>query len=281
MDAVEKIGNSTVQHGEKSSRVYIMKLHRDDAEQAIEEAERLSEQNGYGKIVAKIPADMCGKFSMRGFSLEAKIPMLYNGAEDGAFMSKFLLQERGKPEDEEELEKIVEMAKGKARDEAVISLEKGYEFRVCEKEDSKEMAKLYREVFRTYPFPIFDHMYIEQTMDENVRYYGIWQKNKLVALSSSEMDETGHNTEMTDFATHPEHRGKSLSQFLLSCMESDMVKAGIKTAYTIARAKVAGINAVFGKSGYRYAGTLVKNTGIDGAIESMNIWYKTLDRHRD
>lgn len=281
MDKVEKIENSTVQHGDMSSRVYIMKLHRDDVDLVIEEAERLSEHNRYGKIVAKIPEDMCGKFSIRGFSLEALVPGFYNGVEGGAFMSKFLLQERGKLEDEEEIENIVEMAKEKAKDEGLCILEEGYEFRICEKEDSKEMAKLYKEVFETYPFPIFDYRYIEQTMDENIRYYGIWHKHKIVSLSSSEMDIKAENTEMTDFATHPKYRGKALSQFLLRSMEDDMAKAGIKTAYTIARARIAGINVVFGKGGYRYAGTLVKNTGIDGDIESMNIWHKPLDEHRD
>jgi hypothetical protein len=37
------------------------------------------------------------------------------------------------------------------------------------------------------------------------------------------------------------------------------------------------MNITFGRRGYRYAGTLVNNTWIGGAIESMNVWYKILE----
>lgn len=276
MDRVEKIGSSTVQHGEDNSRVYIMKLKQEDMELVLEESLRLGERNGYGKIIAKIPESMGGKFSTNGFNLEAVIDGFYGGEENGLFMSKFLSEERMEKRDENELEEVIDIAKSKKDSNKDHQLDPKYQIRKCEKEDSKEMAKLYKKVFATYPFPIFERDYIEQTMDENVCYYGIWHKKKLVALSSSEMDLESKNTEMTDFATDPEHRGQSLSQFLLKAMERDMSELGIKTAYTIARAKITGINVIFAKADYIYSGTLVNNTNIDGSIESMNIWYKSL-----
>jgi putative beta-lysine N-acetyltransferase len=90
------------------------------------------------------------------------------------------------------------------------------------------------------------------------------------------MDIQSGNTEMTDFATLPEYRGKGLSAFLLRLMESEVKKRQIKTTYTIARAPSFGMNITFSKMGYSYSGTLINNTNIFGHFENMNVWYKLL-----
>ena len=59
-------------------------------------------------------------------------------------------------------------------------------------------------------------------------------------------------------------------------MGKAMKLKGIKTAYTIARAKSAGMNITFSKAGYKFGGRLKNNTNIFGNIESMNVWYKHL-----
>lgn len=46
----------------------------------------------------------------------------------------------------------------------------------------------------------------------------------------------------------------------------EMRAAEMKTAFTIARA------------GYAWGGTLVNNTNICGGFESMNVWYRALER---
>jgi len=98
----------------------------------------------------------------------------------------------------------------------------------------------------------------------------------LVAAASAEMDEDSGNVEMTDFATLPSHRGRSMAQHLLAEMESALSGSSIQTAYTIARALSAGMNITFSKAGYRFGGTLINNTQISGRIEPMNVWYKAL-----
>lgn len=138
------------------------------------------------------------------------------------------------------------------------------------------MIELYKSVFESYPFPIFDGNYLLKTMRNNVDYYGVFENQNLVAISSSEMDLENLNTEMTDFATLPEYRGNNLSYHLLKKMQVDAIKKGIKTAYTIARAKNTGINMTFAKMFYEFGDTLVNNTNICGNIETMNIWYKNL-----
>ena len=139
------------------------------------------------------------------------------------------------------------------------------------------MAELYRLVFASYPFPIHDPSYLRDTMAENIRYFGLWEGDKPVALSSAEMDIPARAVEMTDFATLPAARGAGCAQVLLRRMEDAMRERGKPIGYTIARAVSYGMNIVFARAGYAFTGTLVNNTGIAGQLESMNIWWKRLD----
>ena len=113
-------------------------------------------------------------------------------------------------------------------------------------------------------------------MDSHIQYFYVADDEKIIAVSSAEMDASAENVEMTDFATLPDYRGKGLAQWLLGYMEEQMARRGIRTAYTIARALSAGMNVTFARGGYEYGGTLTNNTNICGAIESMNVWYKSL-----
>ena len=127
------------------------------------------------------------------------------------------------------------------------------------------------------PFPIHDPAYLRRTMEENVVYFGIWEGESLIALSSAETDVASGNAEMTDFATLPECRGRGIAQHLLQEMEGEMARRDIRSLYTIARAYSHGMNITFAKNGYHYGGTLTNNTNISGGLESMNLWYKHLD----
>jgi putative beta-lysine N-acetyltransferase len=143
-------------------------------------------------------------------------------------------------------------------------------------EDTEDISQIYKRVFKTYPFPIHNPAYIEETMNDNVVYFGIRDKGQLIAVSSCEMDMKSQNVEMTDFATLPEYRSQGLASSLLYEMENAMRQRGIMTAYTIARAVSHGMNITFAKHNYTFSGTLINNTDISGEIESMNVWYKAL-----
>lgn len=136
------------------------------------------------------------------------------------------------------------------------------------------MAELFKIVFESYPFPIHDPSYLCQTMDENIVYFGIWDGDKLIGVSSAETDPETRSVEMTDFAVNPEYRGKSLAIILLREMEKAMREEQFRSFYTIARLASGGMNMTFKTLGYKYSGTLINNTDICGQQESMNIWYK-------
>jgi len=275
-DTIEKIGNgSLIQHGEHNQRVYLMKLNEADTPEIIGEITQLARKNNYSKIFCKVPQHAAPQFIAGGFLCEAQIPRFYNNRETVFFMSKFLNSDRLLDMETEQLMAFSKMLQTKnGTSKAIIPQKTEYRVKQLTPQNSREIAEVYRKVFESYPFPVFNPEYLTETMTNNVAYFGIKANKKLVALASSEIDREGGNAEMTDFATLPEYRGKKLSVLLLNEMERQMQKQGIKTLYTIARLNSVGMNKTFLRTEYTYSGTAVKNTNIAGKIESMNIYYK-------
>ena len=253
-----------------------MKLNRTDLPDIIDHIHELAVERGYSKIFAKVPASAKTHFKESGYRLEAAIPNFYDGKEDGLFMACYFDDDRSIDPEFEQVQTVIETAQEKAAPSQQIDIGKDLDCRLATPHDCLQMSQLYQQVFESYPFPIDDPEYLRQTMAENVTYAGIWQDDKLLALSSAEVDEKMGNAEMTDFATHPECRGQGLANFLLQKLEDLMAKTGIKTCYTIARATSFGMNITFAKNDYNFAGTLINNTQISGSLESMNIWHKQL-----
>jgi putative beta-lysine N-acetyltransferase len=266
-----------IQHGRLSDRVYLMKIHSKDRPGLAARLKKMARDRGYSKIFAKVPEPASGDFLDAGFSTEAKVPGMFRGETTARFMGFYLENWRKTPQDEGLEADVLRTALAKqgtgGASEDRLS---GRSIRELTRGDVAQMASVYARVFESYPFPIHDPAYLLSTLDNDVRYQGIFQDDRLIALASAEIDVRGGNAEMTDFATLPELRGQGLAGLLLRALESMLAEAGIATAYTIARATSFGMNITFAKNGYEYAGTLVNNTHIAGGLESMNVWYKRL-----
>lgn len=275
-DAIATFGNSILQHGKGNDRVYLMKLSDSDLPEIVPYLEHLALTQGYTKIFAKVRASQQNIFHRAGYQTEATIPGFFGGEEDAAFLGRYFDPRRQTEKEPQLVAQVLEAARAKAAHPVPTELPAGYRFGLPGPEETPEMAALYREVFASYPFPVHDPDYLRQTMAENLAYFGIWKGGELVALSSAEMDRTGGNAEMTDFATLPTCRGEGLAGFLLTQMEAHLRRIGFQTAYTIARAYSFGMNVTFARGGYSYSGTLTHNTQISGQLESMNVWYKDL-----
>ncbi len=278
VDAAETLLNSFIQHGKLNNRIFLLKLAPGDGPAILPRLDRLAEQRGYTKIVAKIPSGTAPAFIRHGYSREATIPGFFNAGESGGavLMAKFTDPGRGIDPDRERLAAVLAVALKQQGPEKPKAPAAPYSCRVAVKTDAVRMAKLYTEVFPTYPFPVHDPDYLVKTMDGHSLYVGIWKGEKLVSLASADMDVEEKNAEMTDFATLPNHRGRRFAGFLLKTMEAAVAAEGVKTCYTIARARSFGMNITFSRAGYTYSGVLINNTNISGRIESMNIWYKRL-----
>lgn len=281
MDTIRKIGNSLIQYGKESDRVYIMKLDPKDLPLVTEEISHLVKKEKYTKVFAKAPEEVLKYFKKQGFLTEAVVPGLYGEKGSGYFLARYFSEERKVDRYKEHCQKVLEVALSKkTKEDYILSaniLSKSYELRRLNSVDVSDAAALYQKVFQTYPFPIHEESYLLETMENNLIYFGIWRESQLVALSSIEADKDNRNAEMTDFAILEECRGKGFAQLLLSHMENCLYDMGYHTAYTIARANSYGMNITFAKNNYIYAGTLLNNTQIGGDIESMNVWYKRID----
>ena len=254
-----------------------MKLDASDMPEIVEQLDSLALGKGYSKIFAKVPGDRIPEFRAAGYRLEAMVPGFFAGQEDGAFVGKYFSAEREAEPNAEVIQKNLHIARNKAEASSDLDVPGDVAIDLTTQRDAEQMAEIYKVVFASYPFPIHDPEYLRQTMRANVRYFCARVAGKMVALCSAEMDQSASAVEMTDFATLPSHRGRGLAAVLLHQMEADPVVSKLHMAYTIARALSPGMNVTFAKLGYSFAGTLIRNTDISGKIESMNVWYKTMN----
>ena len=276
-DKIEGLGNSRIQHGTFNDRIYLMKLSCRDYPDIVNRLNNLAEYHGYSKIFAKVPESAGSLFRKNDYKVEASIPSFYNGEETGLFLGKFLQKNRQNSSDRETMRSVLKTAEEKAALPDSPALPEEMQWRICVPDDAEEMAEAYRQIFETYPFPIRDPDYLRETMMANeVVYFAVECGGKIVSLASSEMCKKYRHVEMTDFATLPDYRRNGLATFLLSVMEEEMRRRGMKLTYTIARALSYGMNITFSRRGYQYSGTLLNNTNISGRLESMNVWYKFL-----
>ena len=276
-DKIEQIGRSIIQHGPENDRIYLMKAAKSDGAVLPQALLKIAKQMGYSKIFAKIPENLTDSFESAGSREEATIPGYFNGKASCHMVSFFLNPERAL----ETRESVVRDVLHTALNIPVLKgepdpLPANHTLRLMTHDDTPQMATVYRQVFASYPFPIHDPAYLKDTMDSHIRYFGVLEDEELIALASCEMDLESAAVEMTDFATLPACRGKGLAVKILYHMEADMRIQGMNTTYTIARALSHGMNITFAKLGYTYSGTLVNNTQISGAMESMNVWHKPL-----
>ncbi len=277
IDKIEKTENgSVIQHGKLNDRVYLIKLAKKDTGNIFEIMNELVQKNHYSKIFCKVPIDTAPLFLSNGFITEAIIPKFYNNRKDAFLLSKFIDSKRSLTNNKEQFSKLSILLHAGQKPLITTEIPSIFSFNSLNPVDAEEIAIIYRKVFDSYPFPIFNASYIRSSMKENVQYFGVRFKGELIALASAEVDHHGQNAEMTDFATLPAFRGNKLSTYLLENMEFEMKRKNISTLYTIARLNSIAMNKTFLNLHYNYAGTLINNTNISGKIENMNVYYKQL-----
>lgn len=253
-----------------------MRLSREDIPDIIRPLDDLAKKEGYSKIFLKVPESSAVVFEGAGYIVEVSVPFFYHGTEAAVFMAKYFDPERKQVNGSQEIADVLSAAFGYTQSGFIPRLPAGFSLMHAHSGDAKEIATLFRSIFRTYPFPIGDPDFITGLIKEGVRYFCIHQSKRIAAVSSCEINAEAQNAEMTDFATDPRFQGKGLANILLHAMETEMRKEDVKLAYTLARATSYAINITFARAGYEYGGILPNNTNICGSMESMNVWYKKL-----
>jgi putative beta-lysine N-acetyltransferase len=275
-DTISSIGRSLVQFGNLNARVYLMKLDFRDLPGIVVHLERLAREKGLTKICAKVPLQVRSHFLGRGFVQEARVPGMFQAREDGLFLARFLEGGRERPDHVLNRAPLSEEQHDGSWIHPSKARPSGHQVRRMGRERARSISEVFQAQFSAYPFPLHDPAYVRECQRSHVSFFGIEAQGEIAALASSEMSKEAGYVEMTDFVTLPRYQGQGLATALLQAMEEEMRNLGFKTAFSIARARSAGMNAVFARQGYAFGGRLVKNTCFNGRLEDMNIWSRRL-----
>lgn len=234
----------------------------------------LCKKNELGKVWGKFRQEDVGLLSTYGFTQEATILNYYGYKNDALVCSKFYDDRHVSTSTVETKRMLQKVGRKINRNKVHSQMPPGFFFKFAEPKDIPVLAELYREVFKSYPYPVFNKDYLTSTLD-HVLYGLVYQENDLVAAASAEINFFLSNSEMTDFATTTSARGKGLALIILAKLENKLAEMGINCLYTIARSSSLSMNLVFSRSGYHNTGTLVNNCHIAGGFEDMNVWCKS------
>ncbi len=275
-DKIEKLLNSTIQHGPLNDRIYLLHLDERDAPDIIPALENLAKANHYTKILTKMPVNLGSFFIQRGYIQEARIPDFFNDGQALVFLSKFMTAERFQEQNPEQIRQVNALAQDNLKASHAAGRNRGHDVQACTPEDAVALSRLFAQVFQTYPFPVFEPAYLIQMMAEHTLYLCIRHQGRMIAAAAAESDAHHPGVEMTDFAVLPAWRGQGCASALLAKMETAMKRRGKRVSFTIARTRSLGINRLFKGHGHRFAGVLTNNTNIAGGIESMTVWFRKL-----
>lgn len=266
----EEIDNTKILLDSSNKRLKV-RFREELSEEILDKIKKYSKENDAEKIICYVPEGKQKILKISGFETEGKIYGYFNG-EDARCMSFFVKENRKKPchnKDEISVKKLARKKDQKNKDE------KTYDLRNAQEEDAEKMSVLFKKIFSSYPTPVYDSEYIKQTIKDNYIYKVVYEKDRIVAMASAEINREFMNAEITDCATEPSHRGKGLLSMLVQELEKDLIQEKIFSLYSLSRAANPGINRVLKKSGYEHTGRMIQNCNICGSYEDMNIWSKS------
>ncbi|MDD2234497.1 MAG: putative beta-lysine N-acetyltransferase [Desulfitobacteriaceae bacterium] len=227
-----------------------------------------------GKIIYNCPEHLLRSFQDCGFVIEGIIDGYFRG-EDAACISFFLNKERSKSIYENEENRVIDFCREDTK-KFTSAKNRTYKVRSAEAKDIPQMIQLFSAVFETYPSPVFSRDYLQKVMREQVLFMIAEEEGKIISIAAADMNKLHMNAEITDCATYPEYRGRSILSELIYGLEEELKHANFTTAYSLSRANSIGINKSLSKLGYLYSGRLINNCHICGGYEDMNIWVKIL-----
>jgi len=226
------------------------------------------------KIISNCTMTYLKFFQNCGFKEEGIIKGFFKG-EDAYCISFFVDKKREISYYKEEEDDIINQSVAVNKKISFTKTDK-YIIRSAVESDISQMINLFKNVFETYPSPVFSRNYLKKVMNEDILFKVAVEDDKIISVSSADMDRDNLNAEITDCATYPEHRGRGIVPNLIHCLEQELIEKKFLTLYSLSRAINPGINITFSKLGYNYGGRLVNNCHICGRFEDMNIWVKKL-----
>ncbi|NNF20152.1 MAG: GNAT family N-acetyltransferase, partial [Flavobacteriaceae bacterium] len=142
--------------------------------------------------------------------------------------------------------------------------------------DRESLIALYKAAYLDYPYPSRFEKQVDEGFNKGAVYFGIFEEGKLVETARMYVYPELVHAEISDFASHPNHRGQNLSYYLVEEMIASAKERSLKSICVQARATSYGRNITLSKLGFECGGTLRNNTLIGSSLESVNVWYQKL-----
>ncbi|MFT6396139.1 MAG: putative beta-lysine N-acetyltransferase [Bradymonadia bacterium] len=240
----------------------------DDGAKLGHALKRLADKTGRGRVVALVPASLALGLAAAGYEMDGLIPGFYEGIEDCAVMGLATDLERSElanPREVSRVDSLIDDAPPAKQRETVKTVR-------ATEADAEAIADLLGRIFTEYPTPSSDPDYVRAQIREGVPFRLVHDDGDLVACASADLVRHAKTAELTDCATEPSHRGHGYMQFILSDLIRDVRELGYPTVFTLARARIAGVNLAFQRLGFQHRGCMNQSCRIGVGIEDMNIW---------
>ncbi len=246
-------------------------------QEVVEELEKGKQFSKLTLYTLDPPGTQDKSWKEAGFRMEGVIRSFYADDSDAVLWARYSDQKRAVEPQENEHEKVLEIARTKT--EAVLVVPGEFRMRRAVADDAEPISALLQDVFTEYPSETSaEHLAKHIATQRSVFHIVEAEDRTLVAAVSAELDVRRRNAEITDCVTRPDARGKGLSTAAVLALQKDLKsRYRIDHAYSLARAGEVGINCVFHRLGYEYTGRLVNNCRMPEGWESMNVWCGALE----
>ncbi len=230
---------------------------------------RAARERERGRIVALVHEEVARGLDSAGFREEAEMPRFYKGEEPCIVMGAFpdpVRRELATPTLVEKVERLVEeqAPEPPARPDVVTQR--------ATPEDAEDIASLLTATFPQYPTPSGHPDYLTESIEEGTPFRLVRHDGDVVACASADLVERAESAELTDCATRPDYRGNGFMQAILLDLMDDLREMDYPTAFTLARARIPGVNLAFHRLGFELCGTMAQSCRIGEGIEDMNVW---------
>jgi len=262
----------------RNERILVLSYHSADMVSLALHLDNLAYRHGAGKIIIYAIGNDWRKLLSCGYRLEGVMSGYFKGAP--AFcMSRFYCPERASDRNILEEDLVLKRISDDERKlESANEKRDGYLIRPVIFEDAENIWEIFAQVFATYPSPVEDKAYIKQIVRSDHYVMKVAEfDGKIAGIASADINHEVLSAELTDCIVLPEHRGQGLMGRLIGAVENEIWHFGVKYLYSLTRAGIPQINAVFCHKGYKFNGKLVNNCTIGGQFESMNIWEKKVE----
>lgn len=226
-----------------------------------------------GRIVVLAEEPISAGLESVGFEVEAVMPGFYQGENDCQILSYALNEDRaevGHPAEVSAVDALLGRAKPATHSHPTVETER------AGTEDAAEIAGLITATFDQYPTPSGDPEYISQSIAAGTPFRIVRDEGEVIACASADLIRSARTAELTDCATRPEARGRGLMQGILGDLMDDLRQMDYPTAFTLARARIPGVNLAFQRLSFEYRGRMTRSCRIGGGLEDMNVWSRSL-----